>query len=96
VRDENHDIAALVLEPKERARGIAACYEASHAKPVSIPDGKSVLILGFPVDFSAVIGPQTKLVGVTSDHLKYDSTLNDGEFLPSSYDPENESYLSIC
>jgi len=98
VCDESHDIAALILDSGEGPRGIATCYKYSRVEPFLIPDGKSVLIFGFPVDFSTIIGPQRKLVGATPNHLRYDSKLNAARFLPSSYDPENEfllRYLSI-
>jgi hypothetical protein len=96
--DEKHDIAALILDSREVPRGMATFYRAPQIKPFPIPDGKSVLIFGFPVDFSTIVGPRTKLVGATPDHLRYDSTLNYEKFLPSAYDPENEfllRYLSI-
>ena len=33
------------------------------------------------------------MLGVSSDHLKFDSTLNHSRYLPSSYDPEYQFLL---
>jgi len=93
VRDEKNDIAALVLEQGEKPRGVSTFYDASALKPVGIPNGASILMLGFPVGFAAYIGQGRKLVGATPDHLRYDSTLNTQKYLPSSYDPECEFLL---
>ncbi len=51
------------------------------------------MLIGFPVGYSAEIGPGKKLLGATPDHLVYDSTLNDSKYLPSSYNPEHEFLL---
>jgi hypothetical protein len=92
-RDEKNDIAALILHPTEKPRGVAAFYDASALKPVAIPDGKSIVLLGFPVGNSIDIGPAKKIVSPVSDHLPYDSTLNRSQYLPSSYDPDFEFLL---
>jgi hypothetical protein len=76
LRDGKNDIAALVLHPTQKPPGVAAFYDASALKPMAIPDGKSIMLLGFPVGNSAVIGPGKKIVSPVSDHLRYDSTLN--------------------
>jgi hypothetical protein len=93
VRDTKNDIAALPLDEKEWPRGVATLYEATTVKPVAIPRGASVMMIGFPVGFSAEIRPGEKLVGATPDHLVYDHTLNDSKYLPSSYDPDSEFLL---
>jgi hypothetical protein len=92
-RDEGNDIAALILDPTERPRGVATFYDASVLKPLAIPDGKSVVFLGFPVGNSADIGPGKRMVSPVSDHLRYDSTLNQAEYLPSSYNPDFQFLL---
>jgi hypothetical protein len=93
IRDAKNDIAALLLDEKERPRGVAAFYEATTLKPIEIHNGVSVMMIGFPVGFSAEAGPGRKLLGATPDHLVYDSTLNDTKHLPSSYNPDNEFLL---
>jgi hypothetical protein len=93
VRDEVNDIAALVLSAEEKPRGLATHCDLTACHPLKIPDQTSVLLLGFPVAYSAPIGPRQKMLGVSSDHLLYDSTLNDLGYLPSSYDPEHQFLL---
>ena len=92
-RDEKNDVAALILHPTEKPRGVAGFYNTSALKPLTIPDGKSVVFLGFPVGNSADIGPGKKLVSPVSDHLRYDSTLNQSQYLPSSYNPDYQFLL---
>jgi hypothetical protein len=93
IRDMKNDIAVLPLDEKERPRGVANFYEATTLKPVAIHNGASVMLIGFPVGYSAHIRPGKKLVGATPDHLVYDSTLSNSKYLPSSYDPEDEFLL---
>jgi hypothetical protein len=92
-RDEKNDIAALILHPTEKPRGVAGFYDASPLKPLTIPDGKSVVFLGFPVGNSADIGQGKKMLSPVSDHLRYDSTLNQSMYLPSSYNPDYQFLL---
>jgi len=92
-RDEKNDIAALILHPTEKPRGVATFYDASALKPLAIPDGKSVVFLGFPVGNSADIGQGKRLVSPVSEHSRYDSTLNQSTYLPSSYNLNCEFLL---
>lgn len=92
-RDKKNDIAALILHPTEKPRGVAAFYDASALKPLAIPDGKSVVFLGFPVGNSADIRQGKWLVSPVSEHSRYDSTLNQSKYLTSSYDPNCEFLL---
>src|SRR5271170_312246 len=74
-RDEKNDIAALILHPTEKPRGVTTFYDASALKPLAIPDGKSVVFLGFPVGNFADIGPGKRLVSPVPEHARYNSTL---------------------
>src|SRR5712664_475816 len=92
-RDGKNDIAALILHPTEKPRGVAGFYDASALKPLTIPDGKSIVFLGFPVGNSADVGQGKRLVSPVSEHSRYDSTLDKSKYLPSSYDPNCEFLL---
>jgi hypothetical protein len=92
-RDQKNDIAALILHPTEKPRGVAAFYDASALKSLTIPDGKSIVFLGFPAGNSSDIGQGKRLVSPVSEHSRYDSTLNQSKYLPSSYNPNCEFLL---
>ncbi len=51
------------------------------------------MFLGFPAGNSADIEPRKRLVSPVSEHSRYDSTLNQSKYLPSSYDPDCEFLL---
>jgi hypothetical protein len=93
VTDEANDVTALVLHEEYQIGGAAAVYGPLQQPMGNIPDGTSVLLLGFPVGNSINVAPNIKAVGAVSDHMRYDSKLNEKKYLPSSFDPESQFLL---
>jgi hypothetical protein len=84
--DLDNDIAALPIESTVLFPKHMRFLEMEHVLS-QISDGASMLLLGFPVDNSTVLGPNAKLLGLTSEHANYSTTLQQNSHLHSSYDP---------
>lgn len=89
--DLANDIALLEFLPHGTVPSPSIFYALDDFPAFSIPDGTSIIVMGFPSDNSVRI-PGGRVVGPAADHVRYDSSLNSLSGLPSSYNP-NSQYL---